>query len=258
MADHQDNTHRDRFEILRALTISGVRGDELKQTVATALAEASALVGLSAAAVYLWKEGFEISLSVTHAVDDAHRKTLLSLEKSLFATLRHERGLTSAYLSFGGDAPAQSFTLPLRHGKTIFGAVIGLQDSEHKLISEDYFLEAFSGAVALNVIADGLVKESGISKEMLDKERLSAIIELAVTVNHEINNPLTAILGNVQLLLLKRADLDPELQAKLKTIEVSAMRIRDVTQKLLRLTSVKSKEYAEGTSMLDLGDGERE
>jgi hypothetical protein len=39
-------------------------------------------------------------------------------------------------------------------------------------------------------------------------------------------------------------------------IEESAMKIKDITQKLLRIKTVKSKEYTEGTRMLDLSDDE--
>ena len=99
---------------------------------------------------------------------------------------------------------------------------------------------------------------SAAYRRAVDKERMGAVIETAVTVNHEINNPLTAILGNVQLLLLNRKDLDTEMQHKLKTIEESAMRIKDITQRLLRLTSVRTTEYAEGTTMIDLSDDEEE
>ena len=82
-------------------------------------------------------------------------------------------------------------------------------------------------------------------------------MQTAVTVNHEINNPLTAILGNIQLLLMKRKDLDDELVSKLKTVEEAALKIKDVTQRLLRVTSARSIDYAEGTSMLDISDDSR-
>ncbi|GAI44552.1 unnamed protein product, partial [marine sediment metagenome] len=140
----------------------------------------------------------------------------------------------------------------------VFGAVIGIQEGERKLLSEDAFLEALSAGIALNAVAERLGQDTIISKDARRKERLEAVIETAVTVNHEINNPLTAILGNVQLLLLKRQDLDKDLSEKLKTIEASAMKIRDVTQRLLRLTSARSVEYTEGTSMLDLSDEQKD
>ena len=100
----------------------------------------------------------------------------------------------------------------------------------------------------------GLPSMTALSKEQVAKERLGAVQETAVTVNHEINNPLTAILGNVQLLLMKRRELDDELANKLKIIETSALKIRDVTQRLLKIRAVRSVEYADGTAMLDLSD----
>ena len=98
--------------------------------------------------------------------------------------------------------------------------------------------------------------QSGIATEILDKERLAAIVETAVTVNHEINNPLTAILGNVQLLLMHAENLDENTRQKLQVVEKSAFKIRDVTQRLLRITSVRSVEYVDGTNMLQLPDEE--
>ena len=93
---------------------------------------------------------------------------------------------------------------------------------------------------------------------MINKERTAAVVETAVTVNHEINNPLTAILGNIQLLLLKHDNLDSGLRDKLKVVEESALKIRDVTQKLLRLTTPRSVHYSEGANMLDLSDDNEE
>jgi len=136
------------------------------------------------------------------------------------------------------------------------GAVIGLQEGEKTIVAEDIFLETLSAMLAIVYMAGQVEKGDYSLKDMVDKERLAAINETAITVNHEVNNPLTAILGNVQLLLLKRDDLDDDLKDKLKVIEQAAMNIKGVTQKLLRLTSPKTKEYTEGTSMLDLSDEE--
>jgi signal transduction histidine kinase len=246
----------DRFDILRQLAVAGSQGEPLRSAAELALKQASAIVSLDAAALYLWNDQGEVSLEISHATSEDFRKRLTVLESELFALLRERRNLVSAYMSFGGEAPYQSFTLPLHHGPKVFGAVIGMASGDVRLVSEDIFLEALTAAMSLNAVVDGLAKDVSLAREVIDKERLAAIIEIAVTVNHEVNNPLTAILGNVQLLLLKRNDLDPELQAKLKTIEVSAMKIRDVTQKLLRLTSARSVKYTEGTNMLDLSGGE--
>jgi signal transduction histidine kinase len=249
-----DQNYQDRYDILRQLAVAGTAGADLQNTAAAALKQAVNLVGLKAAAVYLWDKSMAVNLSVAHAESEVYGKRLSSLEEDLFAVLRRERQLVAAYMSFGGETPMQSFTLPLKHGKDVFGAVIGIGEGSDRLVAEDLFLEALSASLSLNVLAREISREKSLSRDLLDKERLNAVLETAVTVNHEINNPLTAILGNVQLLLMSRKDLDDDLVTKLKTIEASAMRIKDVTQRLLRLTSARSVDYTEGTSMLDLSD----
>ncbi len=251
-----DSRKDDRFEVLRRLAVDSSAGGDLRQAAETALRMAAGYVGLNAATLLLWNEEFENTLSVTYTESDEHRKRLEALEEDLFQALRKQRQLLAAYLTFGGDIPSHTFTLPLKYGDSVMGAVIGLQEGQRTIVAEDVFLEALSAMLALAYTARRAGGAGGISQEMMQNERLAAIVETAVTVNHEVNNPLTAILGNVQLLLLKRDDLDDELKEKLKVIEEAAMSIKDVTQKLLRMTSAKSKEYTEGTSMLDLSEGD--
>ena len=50
-------------------------------------------------------------------------------------------------------------------------------------------------------------------------------------VRHEINNALTAVLGNTQILLL-RANLDEKSRARIEKIEEQAKRIRELTAEL--------------------------
>ena len=83
-------------------------------------------------------------------------------------------------------------------------------------------------------------------------EKMQSIVETAVTINHEINNPLMAILGNTQLLLLKSESLEPELLEKLKLIEQSCLRIQKVTQKLMAMAEPKATFYTNGRRMVDI------
>jgi signal transduction histidine kinase len=50
-------------------------------------------------------------------------------------------------------------------------------------------------------------------------------------VRHEINNALTAVLGNTQILLL-RANLDEKSRARIEKIEEQAKRIRELAAEL--------------------------
>jgi hypothetical protein len=89
-------------------------------------------------------------------------------------------------------------------------------------------------------------------KRMVNAERAAAVTETAVAVNHEINNPLTAILGNTQLLLMNKDKLSKETVAKLETIEKSAIQIREVTNQLMTIIEPVRKQYASGLEMIDL------
>ncbi|UCG62811.1 MAG: hypothetical protein JSV52_05875 [Candidatus Zixiibacteriota bacterium] len=247
-----------KYDILRVIAVAGASGADLGKAAETALAAAVEYVGLTAAALYLWDDEYNTTLTVAQAKSDRSKEKAAELEKELFAKLRKERQLLSAYMSFGGQVPIHSFTLPLLRGEKPFGAVIGIQEGEKSVVAEDVFLEALASAMAVSFSAQRSTDGVDLGQDMLDKERLAAIVETAVTVNHEVNNPLTAILGNVQLLLLKHQDLDEELREKLKVIETSAMKIKDVTQRLMRLTTPRSVEYSDGTKMVDISEEEKE
>ena len=52
------------------------------------------------------------------------------------------------------------------------------------------------------------------------------------TLRHEVNNPLTGILGNAELLLAKREQLDSRDVERLETIAELAVRLRDTVRRL--------------------------
>lgn len=60
--------------------------------------------------------------------------------------------------------------------------------------------------------------------------RLTEIADLVANVRHEINNPLTGVLGQAQLLL--REELSESARRRIETIERLATRIRDTVARL--------------------------
>ncbi|HVF57337.1 MAG TPA: histidine kinase dimerization/phospho-acceptor domain-containing protein [Pyrinomonadaceae bacterium] len=60
--------------------------------------------------------------------------------------------------------------------------------------------------------------------------RLAAFADLAARVRHEINNPLTGLLGQTQLLM--REDLSASVRRRVEIIEQLAGRIRDTVAEL--------------------------
>jgi signal transduction histidine kinase len=60
--------------------------------------------------------------------------------------------------------------------------------------------------------------------------RMDEIADLITRVRHEINNPLTGVLGQAQLLL--REELPESAKKRAETIEALAIRIRDIVAQL--------------------------
>ena len=60
--------------------------------------------------------------------------------------------------------------------------------------------------------------------------RMDEVADLITRVRHEINNPLTGVLGQAQLLL--REDLSEKARKRAQTIEELAMRLRDIVGQL--------------------------
>jgi PAS domain S-box-containing protein len=85
-----------------------------------------------------------------------------------------------------------------------------------------------------------------------ESDRVTAVVETAVAVNHAINNPLVPILGNAQFLLQDERLTDEDIRRRLRVIVKNALRIRDITQKLANIQHPVTKEYLKGTRMLDI------
>ena len=79
----------------------------------------------------------------------------------------------------------------------------------------------------------------------------AGIGETVVAVQHEINNPLAALLGNVALITAGLATPDEEKQC-IGVITEQAMRIATVVRRLGSLREPRSVEYVHGSKMLDL------
>jgi DNA-binding response OmpR family regulator len=80
---------------------------------------------------------------------------------------------------------------------------------------------------------------------------LAGIGETTIALEHEINNPLSALLGHAELLLMDR-DLTDDQREQLQIVREQAARIADVVRRLAKLKNPKSVEYLSGARMIDL------
>lgn len=78
---------------------------------------------------------------------------------------------------------------------------------------------------------DGAREVEGLRRAVAECEaRLAEAAELAAHVRHEINNPLTGLIGQAQLLL--REELSDRARRRVETIAQLAVRIRDTVAEL--------------------------
>jgi len=78
---------------------------------------------------------------------------------------------------------------------------------------------------------------------LVAQEKLKAVGELAASVNHEINNPLSIIIGNAQVIELEAAGLPEKLTRRVEAIVESAKRISLITHKLLKIDRLVTETY---------------
>ena len=90
--------------------------------------------------------------------------------------------------------------------------------------------ETFNNMMA--VLERHVEEQEELQHQLYSSSKLAAIGELAAGVAHEINNPLTGILGSA--LLMKSQPLDPEdMKNKLAIIESETLQARDIVRNLL-------------------------
>ena len=90
------------------------------------------------------------------------------------------------------------------------------------------------------------------AEEELARSRwLAGIGETTIALEHEINNPLSALLGHAELLMMD-GNLSDEQMEQLRIIQEQAARIAQVVRRLAKLKNPQSVEYLAGSLMLDL------
>ena len=100
-------------------------------------------------------------------------------------------------------------------------------------------------------VARDITENKRAQERLQETARLSSIGELAAGVAHEINNPLTSVLGFSQLLLSE--DLPPGVRGDLEMVHSEAARAAKIVQNLLSFARrpEPTKMYMDVTSVLD-------
>lgn len=244
-----------RFQTLSRLAVAASGGRSADQLLELAVTEAASLVGLVAGTVRLFgAEGTDMAGAI--AGEPEGKQKLAELEETLLGQLRRNYSVRSLFMTLDLDGPAGLFSYPLMSGTTVVGAVSGLARGERNLAAEEEFVASLAAMIVLICRASGYWAEPS-RQEAEVSIRTKAVQETAATINHEINNPLMAVIGNVELLLRRDALTDPDAREKLNRVHEAATRIHQVTQNLMRISNPRSVPYPGGSSMIDLSGSPR-
>jgi CheY-like chemotaxis protein len=89
-------------------------------------------------------------------------------------------------------------------------------------------------------------------RQQADAEKLRIISQLAISVNHEINNPLAGLMGTAELMVRDNQALDEKGRRDMQTIITQCKRIQEITTRLKHLNHLRTVPYGQHDRMIDL------
>ncbi len=148
--------------------------------------------------------------------------------------------LISGMAELGGHWPTIIISTPGRGDEAVKYMRSGIYDYIVK--DRDYpasLPKAARRALDLSYLFD---EKRNIVKTNIEKDRHKALSKIMQVFNHEVNNPLMTIFGNIQLLLSKEKVEPAEMREKLEAIEDAARRIARVTAFLADFNNETQKD----------------
>jgi DNA-binding response OmpR family regulator len=142
--------------------------------------------------------------------------------------------------------------------KHIYFIMITAKTSTHEKVigldtgADDYITKPVENEELLARIRSGL-RIYDLQQEIRQLEHEKALLEMAATLGHQMNNPLSAV--NMALASLKKNIQDrnfKEIDDDIKLIQQSVQRMQEITQKLMMLKDPKLITYLDNLKMLKL------
>ncbi len=97
-----------------------------------------------------------------------------------------------------------------------------------------------------------------MQQELIEKNRLAAITETVLALGDQVNNPLLAVSGNLELLEfeLKHVQLSEKTRNRIETMRNNFQKIREVTERMSKLTKAELLTIHGDTRSIDLEKSE--
>ncbi len=147
----------------------------------------------------------------------------------------------------------QSSLLKLRERISSEEKTRALAEMEKKYESEKKAKEAEIYRLKNVELAEAYEKLQSAQKEIIQLERSNSVSAMAVTANHEINQPLTVLQGNLDLLEIKLVNCTDSIKY-LEKARGAAQKIRDIVVRYKDIENYRFGDYSKNTKMVILED----
>lgn len=74
-------------------------------------------------------------------------------------------------------------------------------------------------------------------------EKLRVVLKMAAVINHQINNPLAVIVGNIQCLIAEGEIPNQKVLSRLRRIEAAALHVGEINRKLLAIDHLSAEDF---------------
>jgi DNA-binding response OmpR family regulator len=117
--------------------------------------------------------------------------------------------------------------------------------------ADDYIGKPYNHEELLAKIR-ALLKIRDLNEQLRQAEKLAVLAQVAVSVNHQVNNPLSSILYGVELIEMLVGEDASDVREQLRVIRESVEQIKQVMGRLRGATEVVPVQYLKDTQMLQL------
>jgi len=102
----------------------------------------------------------------------------------------------------------------------------------------------------LSIAAD-VTEQLRADEEKLRREKMQSVLEIAGAVCHELNQPMTVISVSCDLIMMNQFPME-EIFEKIEVIKKQLYRMTDITRKLMHITKYETRDYLNGTRIVDI------
>jgi PAS domain S-box-containing protein len=116
---------------------------------------------------------------------------------------------------------------------------------------------SYKGGMIYQTAIRNLTDQIRIETERYQHERMRGVLEMAGAICHEINQPLMALQGYMEI-MSTRMQLQEDAKMHLSRMEAQIRRLKTLTRKIMHITTYETKDYPGGEKIIDIDQSSQE